>query len=193
MKVVRVVAVIACSFLLLEVGLATVAWQLRAKALQMLQTIDRFKLGATSKTEVEAELRQLGLVPQDEACSVSVGFCKGIGVELANYPESSQRVIAPVLDFVAARISVFRPTYLVANFYFHSDRLAVAEVQFSTDKVSIGTMVASTDQDEHATTEWRRNNRTGNETFVRTLDPAHQQAASLRSADLFDLGCMASI
>jgi hypothetical protein len=193
MKLFRIVLAIVCCFVLMELALGLVAVRSKAKALQMLQTMDSFKLGTTSRTEADSELRQLGLIPQDEACSASTGPCKGIGVELANYPESSQRAVASVLEFVARRISAFRPTYVVANFYFHSDRLAVAEVQFSTDKASIGTMLASTDSGEHETTEWRRNNRTGNETYVRVLDPAQEEGALLRSADIFDLGCMDSI
>jgi hypothetical protein len=187
------VAVFACLFLLLEIGLGIEARRSKAKALQMLQTMDRFQLGATSRIEVKSELRQLGLIPIDEACSSITGPCDGIGVELANYPESSQSSIIRVQDFVLSGISVFRPTYIVANFYFHSDRLAVAEVQFSTDKVRIGTMLASTDLGDDATLEWRSNNRTGDKTYVRILDAAHQQGASLHSADLFELGCMESI
>lgn len=193
MGMVRVAAVLACLFLLLEVGLGIWALRSKAKALQMLQTMDRFELGATSRTEVKSELRQLGLIPIDEACSSVAGPCDGIGVVLANCPVSSQSSITRVLDIFIARISIFRPTYLVANFYFHSDRLSVAEVQFSTDKVSIGTMLASTELGEDATTEWRQNNRTWKETFVRVLDSAHQQGASLSSADDFDLGCMESL
>jgi hypothetical protein len=193
MKPFRIVLAIVCCFILMELTLGLEAVRSKAKALQMLQTMDTFKLGVTSRAEVDSEMRQLGLVPQDEACSASTGPCNGIGLELANYPESSKRPVASVLEFIAERISVFRPTYLVANFYFHSDRLAVAEMQFSTDKASIGTMLASTNLGEHTTTEWRRNNRTGNETLVRVLDPAHEQGALFRLADIFDLGCMESI
>jgi hypothetical protein len=193
MRIVRLVAVLACFVLLLEVGLGIKALRSKATAIQMLQAIDRFELGTTSKSEAESELRQVGLVPQDEACSSVAGPCDGIGVELANYPESSQSAITGVLDLVVARVSIFRPTYLVGSFYFHSDRLALAEVQYSTDKASIGTMLVSTELGEHATSEWRRNNRTGSKTYVRVLDAAHQKGVSIRSEDLFDLGCMESI
>jgi hypothetical protein len=153
MRTTRVIVALACFFVLLEVGLGIEARRSKAKALQMLQTMDSFKLGVTTKTEVESELLQLGVIPQDEACSASTGPCQGVGIELANYPEPSPRALTSVLEIVAERISVFRPTYLVANFYFHSDRLAVTEVQFSTDKASIGTMLASTGQGEPVKTE----------------------------------------
>ena len=193
MRLARAVAVLAFLFLLLEVGLGIEARQSKAKALQMVRTMDNFELGVTSRTKVKSELRQLGLVPEDEPCSSITGPCDGVGVVLANCPESSQSSITRFLDIVIARISIFRPTYLVANFAFHSDRLAVADVQFSTDKVSIGTMLASTDLGEQATTEWRRSNRTGDRTYVRVLDPANQKGASLHSAEIFDLGCMESV
>lgn len=189
----RIVIALVCCFILMELALGVEAVRSKAKALQMLRAMDSFKLGATSRTEVDSELRQLGLIPEDEACSSITGPCNGIGVELANHPESSQRAVASVLEFVAERISVFRPTYVVANFHFHSGRLAVVEVQFSTDKASIGTMLSSTDLGEDATTEWRRNNRTGYETFVRILDHDHQRGVSLDSAKIFNFGCMESV
>jgi hypothetical protein len=155
--------------------------------------MDRFTLGVTTKTEVESELRKLGLVPLDLACSSITGPCDGYGVELANFPESSQHAIAAVQDIILDRISIFRPTYFVANFYFHSDQLAEAGVSFSTDKAAIGMELGSTDLGEEAKVEWRRGNHAGHKTYVRILDPAHQQEASLHSSGLFDLGCMASI
>jgi hypothetical protein len=193
MKIARVFAVLACLFVLLEVGLGLEARRSKVKALQLLQTIDRFTLGVTSKTEVKSELRQIGLVPIDEPCSSFNGPCDGFGVELANYPESSQSAIIAVQDFVLARISVFRPTYLVANIHLHSDRFSEVTVEYSTGKTSIGTTLSSTDFHEDPTLEWRQNHRTGNWTFVRVLDHAHQQGASLNSADLFNLGCMESV
>lgn len=192
MKVLRIVLVIACCVLSLEVGLATVALRSKAKARNMLHAMDQFSLGAASKAEVESKLRELGLVPLEEPCSASAGPCQGIGVELANYPETSHRTIAPILEFVAAKMSVFRPTYLVANLYFYSDRLESATVTFSTDQASIGTTLASVKSGQGATSEWRQSNRTGNATFVRVLDRAHQQGASLRAGDIFDLGCIES-
>jgi hypothetical protein len=194
MRKMHVVAALACIILMLEVGLGLEAWRSKATALQMLQTIDRFRLGMTSKNVAELELRQLGLAPRELACSTISGPCDNIGVELANFPESSQSTIALVQNFVFDRISIFRPTYLVGNFYFHSDRLTCASIAFSTNKSSIGTMIVSTnDWGGDTTVEWRRANHTGNETYVRILDNIHQQGASLNSAEIFDLGCMASI
>jgi len=192
MKLARVVAVIALCLVLVEVGLGLQASSSKAKAVQLLQVVDGFRLGETSKAEAQRRLRPLGLALQDEPCSSSTGPCDGIGIELANYPEPSRALLASMFEAIAAKFSIFRPTYLVASFYFHLDRLSVATVTFSSDNSSIGTMLASTDSGQQPTSEWRRSNRTGGETFVNVLEPVHQQTASLSSSSLFDLGCMES-
>jgi hypothetical protein len=80
----------------------------------------------------------------------------------------------------------------VANFYFYSDRLQLAEVAFATEKTFVGTSFAATDSSEHAVSSWLVNKRSGHERYFRVLDPAQQKGASLGSADIFDLGCMES-
>jgi hypothetical protein len=191
-RVGRVTAIVACCFLFIEVVLVIKAIRARATAIQMLRAVDLFRLGATSKTEAETKLRELKLTPEDEACSAPPGSCEGIGVVLANYPQMSRGSIASVLGVAASEISVFRPTSLVGNFYFYSDRFQSAEVAFATDRTFVGTAFAATDSSEHAVSSWHRNNRSGHERYFRVLDPAHQKGTSLGSADIFDLGCMES-
>jgi hypothetical protein len=176
----------------LEIASAIKVLRARALALQMLKTVDRFRLGVTSKAEVESKLLELKLTPEDEACSAPVGSCEGIGVVLSNYPQLPNGNIAGIIDYVLGKIIIFRPTYLIGNFYFYSDRLQSGGVSFSTDDASVGTEFASSDSGQDAIPQWRRNNRTGNESYFRILDSAHQKETSLGSADLFDLGCMAS-
>lgn len=142
----------------------------------MLRAFDGFRLGATSKTEAESRLVELGLAPEDEACSAPVGSCEGIGIVLSNYPEMRHKGdTAFLMDYVVGEISIFRPTHVVGNFYFYSDRLQFGGVSFSTDKASVGTEFASSEPGQDAIPVWRRNNRTGNETYFRVLDAAHQR------------------
>jgi hypothetical protein len=189
-RVGRAAAILACCFLLMQVVLVIKAIRARATAIQMLRAVDLFRLGVTSKAEAEIKLRELKLTTEDEACSAAPDPCAGIGVVLANHP-LSRGSLASVLAGVSV-ISVFRPTSLVANFYFYSDRLQLAEVAFATEKTFVGTSFAATDSSEHAVSSWLVNKRSGHERYFRVLDPAHQKGASLGSADIFDLGCMES-
>jgi len=191
-RVFRATAVVACCLLLLEVVLVIRAVQAKATAIRLLQVVDRFRLGVTSKTEAEASLRALKLDPEDEACSAVVGPCEGIGFELSNQLLLPRGDIAFILEYAIGKISVFRPTYLVGNFYFNSDRLASGGITFSTDEVSIGTEFALADPVEEQFPLWRRSNRTGDESYFRVIDPVHEKEASLGSSNLFDVKCMKS-
>lgn len=148
-----VLAVIVCAWFLLtfEIASAIRALRTRTTALQMLRAVDHFRLGATSKAEAESRLVKLGVTPEDEACSAPAGSCEGIEIVLSNYPRLPLNGdIAGIVDYGIGKISIFRPTYVVGNFYFYSDRLQSGGVSFSTDKASVGTEFASADPGEDA-------------------------------------------
>lgn len=192
-RVIRATAVVACCLVLLQAALVPRAFKAKATAIQLLQTVDRFRLGVTSKAEAEASLRALKLTTEDEACSAVVGRCEGIGFEVSNQLQLPRGDIAYLLEFAIGKASLFRPTYLVGNFYFNSDRLVFGAMRFSTDKASIGTEFALADPVEVEFPLWRRNNRTGDESYFRSIGPMHQKEVSLGSSDVFDIGCMKSI
>jgi hypothetical protein len=158
----------------------------------MLKVVDQFRLGITTKAEVDTRLRELGLTPEDEACSAAVGSCDGTGVELANYPQLPRGNTSALMDLVARATFVFRPTYLVGNFYFNSDRLTSAAVTFSTDKATVGTQFASGGEGQEEFPLWRAKNRPEDKRRFGLVDPAQRGWTSLGSADLFNVRCMVS-
>lgn len=192
-RAVRATAAVACCLILLEVVSAVTAFRARSTALQMLRAVDQFRLGITTKAEVDTHLRELGLTPEDEGCSAPVGSCEGTGVELANYPQLPRGSTAVLMDLVARTIFVFRPTYLVGNFYFNSDRLTSAAVTFSTDKATVGTQFALRDEGRNEFPLWRPKDRSEDKRRFGLVDPARQGRTSLGSADLFDVRCMESL
>jgi hypothetical protein len=192
MKMLRVVLVLVCCLFLLELTFWIQAMHSRHKAAQLLQTLDQFELGRTSKTEAESELRQVGLEPVEDQCSSVYSPCQGFSVGLANYPMPFKGETATMLEYVAGRISLFRPTYLNATCYYSGNELVSVETEFSTDRMAIGNRLDSTELGQEARSEWRLSNRGRGKTFVRILDHAHQQGTSLGSAKIFNLACMES-
>lgn len=193
MKILRVVLVLAGCLFLLELPFQIQAMRSRHKAAQLLRTVDQFELGKTSKTEAVSELRQIGLEPAEDPCSSMYSPCQGFSVGIANYPMPFNGETATKLENVAARISLFRPTYLSTHCYFFGNHLVSVETEFSTDKMAIGYEIDSTELGEEARSEWRLSNRGWGKTFVRTMDPAHQPRASLSFSSAFNLDCMESV
>jgi hypothetical protein len=191
---VHATAVVACCLVLLEVVSAGKAFLARSTALQMLKAVDQFRLGVTTKAEVDTHLREVGLAPENEGCGAPVGFsCDGTGVVLTNYPQLPRGYTAALMDLVARAIFIFRPTYLVGNFYFNSDRLTSAAVTFSTNKATVGTQFASGDEGRNEFPLWRPKDRLEDKRRFGLVDPAQQGRTSLGSADLFDVRCMVSL
>jgi hypothetical protein len=188
------IAAVACCLVLLEVVSVVMAFRARSTALQMLKAVDQFRLGVTTKAEVDTHLRELGLRPEDLACGAPVGSsCDGTGVVIANYPQLPRGNTAALMNLVARAISVFRPTYLVGNFYFNSDGMTSAAITFSTDKATVGTQFASGDKGLSEFPLWRPEDRVEDKRRFGLVDPAQQRRTSLGSAGLFDVRCMVSL
>ena len=191
MKVLRLFLTLLCCWMLLQFGLYLKARSSRRQAMRMLQTVDGFRLGLTSKAQAEAALSQIGLKTEDEACSAVVGTCQGIAVEVANYPIPSADIFRAAV-FTAARLSLFPPTYLVGNLYFYSDRLGDLSVRFSTERATVGIWLVSTDMGELYGRGWRHNYQDGSDMFVRVAEPAQKRSGSLGASDTLNLNCFVS-
>ena len=189
---IRALVAIAASCLILLEGLFMVnAARARATAHQMLQLVDKFRLGQTSKEEAVSAFRKLGINPRDEGCSAAIGTCEGIYVDINNcLPRPDSFSLFHVL---VCEVSIFRPTDLIGNFYFNSDRLESGSVAFATDKASVGTAFAAATYDEDAKESWETNHRTGSGGYFQVVARARQPETSLKSADNFNLGCLESI
>jgi hypothetical protein len=184
---------IACALLVFEAGITIKAIRSRSQARMLLALSDRLRLGKSTKAQTEKEISSLGLAPIDEGCSAVSGICEGLSVEIHNYPVMSSNGFWRGFSLLISQSSIFRPTELIGNFYFHDGRLNNFFLVFGSGNTYIASELAMGEDHSESKHEWDRNNHTGSFSLTRVINPEDSNDYSIGTLGSFDLRCMTSL